>query len=171
MLSLQGDPRLSHHHQHHHHHQQQLLQQQQLQLQKLQLAPYNDDSLAASSSSSSSLPNLKHSQALDSHEVDEGMLIAHAHQMYKAGNFKQALEHCNAVYERNPQRTDNLLLLGAIHYQLHDFDMCIAKNEEALQIDPRFAECYGNMANAWKEKGNIDFAIRYYLIAIEVCHS
>ncbi|KAK4585603.1 hypothetical protein RGQ29_023025 [Quercus rubra] len=169
MLSLQGDPRLSHHHhQHHHHHQQQLLQQQQLQLQKLQLAPYNDDSLAASSSSSSSLPNLKHSQALDSHEVDEGMLIAHAHQMYKAGNFKQALEHCNAVYERNPQRTDNLLLLGAIHYQLHDFDMCIAKNEEALQIDPRFAECYGNMANAWKEKGNIDFAIRYYLIAIEL---
>lgn len=167
MISLQGDPRLSHHHQHHHHHQQ-LLQQQQLQLQKLQLAPYNDDSLAASSSSSSSLPNLKHSQALDSHEVDEGMLIAHAHQMYKAGNFKQALEHCNAVYERNPQRTDNLLLLGAIHYQLHDFDMCIAKNEEALQIDPRFAECYGNMANAWKEKGNIDFAIRYYLTAIEL---
>jgi protein O-GlcNAc transferase len=28
--------------------------------------------------------------------------------------------------------------------------MCIAKNEEALAIDPNFAECYGNMANAWK---------------------
>lgn len=28
--------------------------------------------------------------------------------------------------------------------------MCIAKNEEALGIDSRFAECYGNMANAWK---------------------
>ncbi|KAG2726334.1 hypothetical protein I3843_01G103100 [Carya illinoinensis] len=96
------------------------------------------------------------------------MLMALAHQMYKAGNFKQALEHSNAVYERNPQRTDNLLLLGAIHYQLHDFDMCIAKNEEALRLDPGFAECYGNMANAWKEKGNIDFAIRYYLIAIEL---
>lgn len=81
--------------------------------------------------------------------------------------------------------------------QLSDFDMCIAKNEEALRLEPRFAECYGNMANAWKvilvtvlgilnvryphwvlmllhscmiqEKGNIDLAIRYYLIAIEVC--
>lgn len=81
--------------------------------------------------------------------------------------------------------------------QLSDFDMCIAKNEEALHIEPRFAECYGNMANAWKvilvivlsilivlyphwvlmlllsctiqEKGNIDLAIRYYLLAIEVC--
>ncbi|XP_077228749.1 tetratricopeptide repeat (TPR)-like superfamily protein [Tasmannia lanceolata] len=104
----------------------------------------------------------------DSHEVDEEMLLALAHQKYKAGNYKQALEHSNAVYEKNPRRTDNLLLLGATHYQLHDFDTCIAKNEEALRIDPHFAECYGNMANAWKEKGNIDLAIRYYLVAIEL---
>jgi hypothetical protein len=55
--------------------------------------------------------------------VDEGMLMALAHQMYKAGNFKQALEHSNAVYERNPQRTDNLLLLGAIHYQVVNFSI------------------------------------------------
>lgn len=34
--------------------------------------------------------------------------------------------------------------------QLHDYDMCIARNEEALRLEPRFAECYGNMANAWK---------------------
>ncbi|KAE9455807.1 hypothetical protein C3L33_12291, partial [Rhododendron williamsianum] len=89
---------------------------------------------------------------------DEDMLLALAHQNYKAGNYKQALEHSNAVYERNPRRTDNLLLSGAIYYQ----------NEEALRIDPHFAECYGNMANAWKEKGNIDLAIRYYLFAIEL---
>lgn len=46
--------------------------------------------------------------------------------------------------------------------------MCIARNEEALRIQPQFAECYGNMANAWKEKGDTDLAIRYYLIAIEL---
>ena len=34
--------------------------------------------------------------------------------------------------------------------QLQDFDMCIARNEEAIVIEPQFAECYGNMANAWK---------------------
>ncbi|ERN10036.1 hypothetical protein AMTRI_Chr06g194830 [Amborella trichopoda] len=104
----------------------------------------------------------------DLRDANEENLLALAHQKYKALNYKQALEHSNAVYEKNPQRTDNLLLLGAIHYQLHDFDMCIAKNEEALRIDPHFAECFGNMANAWKEKGNIDLAIRYYLIAIEL---
>ncbi|KAL5542799.1 hypothetical protein UlMin_010509 [Ulmus minor] len=161
MLSLQSDPRLQ---------QSRYQNQLQLQLQQLQLAPYGDDPVVlhsdgASASSSSAI--IKLSQGLDSREVNEDMLMALAHQNYKAGNYKQALEHSNAVYERNPQRTDNLLLLGAIHYQLHDFDMCIAKNEEALQIDPHFAECYGNTANALKEKGNIDAAIRHYLIAIE----
>lgn len=34
--------------------------------------------------------------------------------------------------------------------QLQEYDMCIARNEEALRIQPQFAECYGNMANAWK---------------------
>ncbi|KAF7817771.1 putative UDP-N-acetylglucosamine--peptide N-acetylglucosaminyltransferase SEC [Senna tora] len=104
----------------------------------------------------------------DSNEVDEDLYLSLAHQMYKTGNYKQALEQSSTVYERNPLRTDNLLLMGAIYYQLHDFDSCIAKNEEALRIEPHFAECYGNMANAWKEKGNIDLAIRYYLIAIEL---
>ncbi|XVF42387.1 hypothetical protein PTKIN_Ptkin01aG0358100 [Pterospermum kingtungense] len=107
-------------------------------------------------------------RAHDSHEVDEDMHLSLAHQLYKSGNFKQALDHSNAVYDQNPLRTDNLLLLGAIYYQLHDYDMCIAKNEEALRLEPCFAECYGNMANAWKEKGDIDVAIRYYMIAIEL---
>ncbi|WOL11509.1 putative UDP-N-acetylglucosamine--peptide N-acetylglucosaminyltransferase SEC [Canna indica] len=99
---------------------------------------------------------------------DEDMHFALAHQNYKAGNFNQALEHSNIIYRKNPKRTDNLLLLGAIYYQLHDFDLCIAKNQEALAIDPHFAECYGNMANAWKEKGDIDLAIQLYQAAIKL---
>ncbi|KAF2287501.1 hypothetical protein GH714_000959 [Hevea brasiliensis] len=118
--------------------------------------------------SSSSLSLVPFKGRDSNHEVDEDTRLSLAHQMYKAGNYKQALEHSNTVYERSPMRTDNLLLLGAIYYQLHDYDMCIAKNEEALRLEPRFAECYGNMANAWKEKGDIDLAIRYYLVAIEL---
>lgn len=163
MLSLKSDPRQ------YNVNLQQLQQQQQQQVHhQVPRVPYNvgvdhqrDDSSLAMVSAS----NIKQEF---SREVDEDVLLNLAHQNYKAGNYKQALEHSKAVYERNPRRTDNLLLLGAIYYQLHDFNMCIAKNEEALQIDPQFAECYGNMANAWKEKGNIDVAIRYYLIAIEL---
>ncbi|KAL9240083.1 hypothetical protein vseg_014343 [Gypsophila vaccaria] len=125
-------------------------------------------SLSSSSLSLSSSSNVKASQVLDPRQVDDNLLLTLAHQKYKAGNYKQALELSNILYDRNPRRTDNLLLLGAIYYQLHDFDYCISKNEEAILIDPRLAECYGNMANAWKEKGNIDFAIQYYMVAIEL---
>lgn len=50
--------------------------------------------------------------------VDEDTMLALAHQMYKAGSYEEALEHSNTVYERSPFRTDNLLLLGAIYYQV-----------------------------------------------------
>nr|GLL37647.1 probable UDP-N-acetylglucosamine--peptide N-acetylglucosaminyltransferase SEC [Ipomoea trifida] len=66
------------------------------------------------------------------------MLLILSHQNNKAGNYNQGLENCKAVYEKN-QSTDNLLLFGAIYYQLHDFDMCIAKNEEAIRVNPHFA--------------------------------
>ncbi|KAG0489827.1 hypothetical protein HPP92_006690 [Vanilla planifolia] len=101
-------------------------------------------------------------------EVDDGLQLVLAHQNYQAGNFKQALEHCNVIYSRNPQRTDILLLLGAIYYQLHDYDMCITRNEEALAVDLNLPECYGNLGNAWKEKGNIELAIRYYQVALKI---
>uniref|UniRef100_A0A804PJ81 Probable UDP-N-acetylglucosamine--peptide N-acetylglucosaminyltransferase SPINDLY n=1 Tax=Zea mays TaxID=4577 RepID=A0A804PJ81_MAIZE len=111
-------------------------------------------------------PNPKPAQLAGA--VDEERHLALAHQNYRSGKYREALEHGNVVYEKNPRRTDNLLLLGAIYYQIRNYDMCIAKNEEALAIDPHFAECYGNMANAWKEKGDIDLAIRYYLTAIQL---
>ncbi|XP_078447554.1 tetratricopeptide repeat (TPR)-like superfamily protein isoform X2 [Wolffia australiana] len=101
-------------------------------------------------------------------EVDDDTHLALAHRSYKAGDYQTALQHCNAIYEKNPRRTDNLLLLGAVYFQLHDFDMCIAKNKEAIAVDPKFAECYGNMANAWKEKGDVDLAIHFYLIAVQI---
>lgn len=50
--------------------------------------------------------------------VDEDTHLALAHHMYRAGNYKEALEHSTTVYGRNPNRTENLLLLGAIYYQV-----------------------------------------------------
>lgn len=50
--------------------------------------------------------------------ADEDMLMSLAHQKYKSGDFRLALDHNKAVYERNPMRTYNLLLMGAIYYQV-----------------------------------------------------
>lgn len=44
--------------------------------------------------------------------------------------------------------------------------MCIARNEEALGIDPHFSECYGNMANAWKVTKELKFPF-FYLFMVE----
>ncbi|CAK8572249.1 unnamed protein product [Lathyrus sativus] len=160
MISVQGD----HHLRHHYNHQSQLSGLADDSRSPFTLDRVEPFSVKQEPASLTLLPLRSH----DSSEVDEDLHLTLAHQMYKTGSYKKALEHSNTVYERNPLRTDNLLLLGAIYYQLHDFDMCVAKNEEALRIEPHFAECYGNMANAWKEKGNIDLAIRYYLVAIEL---
>ena len=90
----------------------------------------------------------KKKKGLDSHEVDDDTLMALSHQKYKNVNYKHALDHNSEVYERNRCRTSNLLLLGSIHYQFLNYDQCIMKNEEAFRINPHFAKCYGNIANA-----------------------
>lgn len=50
--------------------------------------------------------------------VDEGARLEIARQSYRAGDYKAALEHCNAVYRANPRLLENLLLLGAVYYQV-----------------------------------------------------
>ncbi|KAG0540706.1 hypothetical protein BDA96_03G432000 [Sorghum bicolor] len=85
----------------------------------------------------------------------------------KVGDFRVALEQSNAIYRENPRLLENLLLLGAVYFQLREFDKCIAKNEEAVAIQPNFPESFNNMANAWREKGDIDRAIQCYEHAIQ----
>ncbi|KAG5553327.1 hypothetical protein RHGRI_011257 [Rhododendron griersonianum] len=87
---------------------------------------------------------------------DEDMLLALAHQNYKAGNYKQALEHSNAVYERNPRRTDNLLLSGAIYYQEKgNIDLAIRYYLFAIELRPNFADAWSNLASAYMRKGRL----------------
>ncbi|XP_066307813.1 probable UDP-N-acetylglucosamine--peptide N-acetylglucosaminyltransferase SEC isoform X2 [Miscanthus floridulus] len=101
-------------------------------------------------------------------QVDERTRLDIAQQSYNAGDFRAALEQSNAIYRENPRRLENLLLLGAVYFQLREFDMCIAKNEEAIAIQPNFPEFFNNMASAWREKGDIDHAIQCYEHAIQL---
>ena len=90
-------------------------------------------------------------------------LQAKAHTLYAMGSYKEALECCDLAYEADAYRTDNLLLLGAIHFQLRNFSESIFYNQQCIRVDPNFAEGYSNLGNALKELGDVDASIQFYL--------
>jgi protein O-GlcNAc transferase len=57
-----------------------------------------------------------------------------------------------------------LLLIGAIYYQLRNYEQCIAFNDRCILLDPSMAEAHANMANALQQTGSLDMAIIYYQV-------
>lgn len=90
-------------------------------------------------------------------------LLTEAHRAYNAGLYLEALGHCESLYEIDAFRTDNLLLLGAIHFQLRHFSESIFYNQQCLHVDPGFAESYSNLGNSLKELGDLQAAAQFYL--------
>lgn len=68
------------------------------------------------------------------------------------------------IYPVAPNRTDLLLLIGAIYYQLGNYSQCISFNDRCILIDPHMAEAHANLANALQQLGNFDMAIIYYQV-------
>jgi len=87
---------------------------------------------------------------------------------YTAGAYKEALVCAEKVYDADTHRTDNLLLLGAIHFQLRNFSESIFYNQQCVRVDPTFSEAYSNLGNALKELGDLTGAIQFYMKAIKL---
>ena len=66
------------------------------------------------------------------------------------------------IYPTHANRTDLLLLIGAIYYQLGNYEQCIAFNDRCILLDAQMAEAHANLANALQQLGNFDMAIIYY---------
>jgi len=95
-------------------------------------------------------------------------MISKAHALYNGAHYQESLECCEAVYEIDAFRTDNLLLLGAVHFQLRNFSEAIFYNQQCIRVDPNFAEGYSNLGNALKELGDVKAASQFYLKAIKL---
>ena len=72
------------------------------------------------------------------------------------------------VRKSEPTRTDLLLLLGAIYYQLRNYEACIECNDKCILLDPSMAEAHANLANALQQLNNFDMAIIYYQVGLFV---
>lgn len=70
------------------------------------------------------------------------------------------------MYTTHPTRADVLLLLGAAHYLLGDYDRCIAANDAAIMLNPALPEAHANLANALQQTGSLDMALMYYKSAL-----
>jgi protein O-GlcNAc transferase len=90
-------------------------------------------------------------------------ILSTAHTSYNKGHYLEALGSCETLYDLDAFRTDNLLLLGAIHFQLRNFSESIFYNQQCIRVDPGFAESYSNLGNALKELGDIAAAAQFYL--------
>lgn len=90
-------------------------------------------------------------------------LLAKAYTLYNMGSYREALECCEHAYEADAYRTDNLLLFGAVHFQLRNFSESIFYNQQCIRVDPNFAEGYSNLGNALKELGDVEASLQFYL--------
>ena len=72
------------------------------------------------------------------------------------------------VYPQNHTQTGLLLLIGAIYYQLGNYEQCIAFNDRCIILDPHMAEAHANLANALQQMGNFDMAIIYYQVSSQL---
>ena len=70
-------------------------------------------------------------------------LLALGQQYYNVCRYADAKQICEQVYQSDAYRTDNLLLLGSIHFQLRNFSESIFYNQQAIRVDPHFAEAFG----------------------------
>eukprot|EP00698_Gefionella_okellyi_P025317 TRINITY_DN9239_c0_g1_i1.p1 TRINITY_DN9239_c0_g1~~TRINITY_DN9239_c0_g1_i1.p1 ORF type:complete len:943 (-),score=155.89 TRINITY_DN9239_c0_g1_i1:1066-3804(-) len=95
-------------------------------------------------------------------------LLAEAHSFYDRWDYAAAQKICEQINARYPSKTENLLLLGAINYQLRNLPAAIECNRRALAIDPRLAEAHGNLGNCLKDKGDMVGAIRSYEAALDI---
>ncbi len=94
--------------------------------------------------------------------------IRSAFASYQAGNLKEAELICRKVLIEQPDNADVLRLLGAICYQLKNYDPAKYYFKKAIQIDNQDPISYYNLGILLHEKGYLEEAIRYYEKANEI---
>jgi protein O-GlcNAc transferase len=91
-----------------------------------------------------------------------------AQHLYNGGAYSDCLATCDKIYEFDAHKTDNLILMGAAHFQLRNYSESVFYNQQCIRVDPQCAEAFSNLGNALKELGDLKGAIQFYLKAIKL---
>ncbi|KAJ8598371.1 hypothetical protein CTAYLR_002971 [Chrysophaeum taylorii] len=89
-------------------------------------------------------------------------------RLYGEGKYKEALLVVEEIYNIDAARPENVLLLGAVHFELQNFAESIFYNQQCIRLEPKMAEAYNNLGNALGEVGDAEGAIQFLLKAIKL---
>ncbi|MDG2140659.1 MAG: tetratricopeptide repeat protein [Gammaproteobacteria bacterium] len=90
---------------------------------------------------------------------------------FDQGNFELSLKGAKGLLMKFPKSATLYCIQGASQSGLKQFDSAMNSFENALQINPNYANAYNNMANAQKDYGDLRAAIDNYGKAIEINES
>ncbi len=82
------------------------------------------------------------------------------------GGYREALEVLAAGEAIDPNRTDILNLMGFCHFKLKEHEAAIRSFKKVLRIDPGSAIDYANIASNYRDMGETEKAVEYYLMAL-----
>jgi tetratricopeptide (TPR) repeat protein len=68
-----------------------------------------------------------------------------ATRAYAVGKYAETQRIAEELYLLDAARPDNLLLLGAVNFQLRNYSESIFYNQQCIKIDPTCAEAYSNL--------------------------
>lgn len=91
------------------------------------------------------------------------LLVHKAQHLYHTGSYTDCLTICDKIYDFDAHKTDNLLLMGAAHFQLRNYSESVFFNQQCIRVDPQCAEAFSNLGNALKELGDLKGATQFYL--------
>ena len=88
--------------------------------------------------------------------------------LYEIGKISDAKKICTNIYKKNPKHFDNLRLLNFIYFKEKKFSKALSFINEAIKINPNFAETYNVQGNTLNELKQLNQAIISYDKAIKI---
>ena len=88
--------------------------------------------------------------------------------LYEIGKISDAKQICTNIYKKNPKHFDNLRLLNFIYFKEKKFSKALSFINEAIKINPNFAETYNVQGNTLNELKQLNQAIISYDKAIKI---
>jgi Tfp pilus assembly protein PilF len=90
-----------------------------------------------------------------------------AYVYYMRKQYSESVRELEDIIDNNSMYADAYLLRGDCYYSMNQLKQAISDYEQAYELGVRSFELCNMMANIYDKQGNHDFAIRYYLEALE----